>query len=84
MLILKEIMRKFLTIFSALILLSGCSTAQQTSSVSYQQGSSASYQQVSSPKPQNVYEPQVTAKVESMRSSENVLKMTLVRLGLSI
>ncbi len=74
MLILKEIMRKFLTIFSALILLSGCSTAQQTSSVSYQQGSSASYQQVSSPKPQNVYEPQVTAKVESMRASENVLK----------
>jgi len=67
-------MRKFLTIFSALILLSGCSTAQQTSSVSYQQGSSASYQQVSSPKPQNVYEPQVTAKVESMRASENVLK----------
>jgi membrane-bound lytic murein transglycosylase D len=67
-------MRKFLTIFSVLILLSGCSTAQQTSSVNYQQGSSASYQQGSSPNPQNISETQVMAKVESMRTSENVLK----------
>ena len=67
-------MRKFLTIFSVLILLSGCSTAQQTSSVSYQQGSSASYQQGSSPKPQNAYEPQVTSKLEPIRRPESVLK----------
>lgn len=67
-------MRRFLTIFFVLIILSGCSTAQQTSSVSYQQGSSASYHQGSSPYAQKAYEPQIAAKNETLRRSENTLK----------
>ena len=59
-------MLKLCTICFALIIVFGCSTSNQTSSVSYQQGSFTS--------PQKANEPQVVAKVEPVKKSENILK----------
>lgn len=59
-------MRRLVIICFVFIITFGCSTANQSSSVSYQQGSSIS--------PQKVNEQQVIAKVEPVKKSENILK----------
>jgi len=67
-------MRRFLTIWSVLIILTGCSTPQQTSSVSYQQGSSTGYQQGSPQFSPKAVEPVMKEKNEPIKKSENILK----------
>jgi membrane-bound lytic murein transglycosylase D len=59
-------MLRFLVICFVLIITFGCSTTNQSSSVSYQQGSSTSLQKAN--------EQQVMARVEPVRKSENILK----------
>jgi membrane-bound lytic murein transglycosylase D len=59
-------MLRFLVICFALIITFGCSTSNQSSSVSYQQSSSTSLQKAN--------EQQVVARVEPIKKSENFLK----------
>jgi len=66
-------MGRFVVLFFVIVILFGCSTAQQTTPVNYQQSPPTNHQQ-GRPVSQKTSEPQVVAKVEPIKKSEFVLK----------